>query len=64
MYEDKVIYDNNGRIIYEEHPDGFWERTSYNDITNMKIIETHYSNGITEVEIFGCLQSINSRKGG
>ena len=47
---EKIEYDEYGRVIYEEHPDGFWENTKY--IGNLKVVETHYSNGIIETERF------------
>lgn len=45
------IKDEKGRIIYEKHSDGYYERNTYH---NDKLVrcETHYSNGQTEVEQF------------
>lgn len=51
-YKDKFEYDDKGRIIYEEHKNGFWERTTYYDSSGMVIVETHYPNGIIETERF------------
>ena len=47
---EKIEYDEYGRVIYEEHLDGFWENTKY--IGDLKVVETHYSNGIIETERF------------
>ena len=49
-YEDKMEYDDKGRIIYEEHSNGFWEKTTYYDYSGTVILETHYPNGVTETE--------------
>lgn len=41
--------DKDGNIIYEEHDDGFYERSTYE---NGQLVrqETHYSNGITDID--------------
>lgn len=49
---DKIIKDNKGRIVYMELEDGFREYTKYDDKNNIKIVETHYTNGIIETEKF------------
>lgn len=49
---DKVIKDDKGRVIYVEAEDGFYEHTKYDDENNIKIVETHYTNGIIETEQF------------
>ena len=43
-------YDDKGRIIYEEHSNGFWEKTTYYDYSGTVIVETHYPNGVIETE--------------
>lgn len=49
---DKIIKDDKGRIIYVETEDGFYEYTKYDDKNSIKIVETHYTNGIIETEQF------------
>lgn len=49
---DKIIKDCKDRIIYIETEDGFYEHTIYDDINGIKIVETHYTNGIIETEKF------------
>lgn len=54
-YEDKIIKDNLGRIIYQERSDGFYENIEYYDNGNIKKIETHYPDGKIEIERYGSL---------
>ena len=42
--------DENGNIIYEKHDDGYYENNTYNDNGKLIRSESHYSNGIVEIE--------------
>lgn len=52
---DVIKYDELGRIILIERPDGFREETEYLDKIKRKIVRTHYPNGVEETERFGSI---------
>lgn len=48
-YQDTIIKDSEGRIVYEERSDGFVEKSTYTD-GQLARQETRYPNGITEID--------------
>jgi len=49
MENNIVKKDENGNVIFEQHPDGFIEESKYVDNKLVKQI-TKYPNGITEID--------------
>ena len=48
--ECKIVKDKNGNIIYQEYPDGSYERNMYNENNKLIKNEFHYANGIVETQ--------------
>lgn len=51
-YGNTIETDENGKIVYEKHPDGFEEFRTYYPSGKLRTVETHYTNGIVEHERF------------
>ena len=50
-----IQWDEFGRIILIQRPDGFREETEYSNDGNRKIVRTHYPNGLDETERYGSI---------
>ena len=48
-YQDTIVKDSEGHIVYEERSDGFVEKSTYID-GQLTRQETRYPNGITEID--------------